>query len=327
MGTVYDAIEKGARHFGHGKLFRSVVARARRMGRLLTTPTVPLHREESIEPFFIVGSGRCGTTLLRRLLQASPDIHIPPENWTFEGCLETFRAHRASLPWRLLADLLLCRHVVENHRWFEGVPAELRSTIHQLEKQERSLARFYDEVYRYHGRYRDATFERWGDKTPINGQKMEALLAVFPNARFVHMLRDGVDVVHSMNTEMVCATSVVSAAKTWTRAVTAAHTFAEQHPDRLLTVRYERMCRSPEEVLREVCTFIDVPYSSRLITRDDHHGEMQEARSVPHYNGVFGEISTDPIGKGRKNMSREDKATIRPHISDALRSEGYDPIH
>ena len=39
----------------------------------------PLHRDEQFEPFFVVGSGRCGTTLLRRLLMESSEAHILPK--------------------------------------------------------------------------------------------------------------------------------------------------------------------------------------------------------------------------------------------------------
>jgi hypothetical protein len=86
------------------------------------------------------------------------------------------------------------------------------------------------------------------------------------------------------------------------------------------------MCRSPEEVLQEACTFIDVPYLPRFVTREDHFGEMQEAHSVSHYENVFGEVSTDSIGKGRSNMSSTEKDKIRPHIGEVLRTEGYNPV-
>jgi len=326
MSIVSDEIRGLASTVGQEENFRSVAARMRGVGHLLTSHSFPLHKNESIEPFFIVGSGRCGTTLLRRLLQASPKVHIPPENWTFGACLADFRAYRVSLPWRTLVDSLLCRHVVENHRWFDDIPDELRRTLHELEDSQRSLARFYDEVYRYHGRCREATFERWGDKTPANVWKMEELLAVFPSARFIHLLRDGVDVVHSGSKIEKYQGEVVRPAKRWVSAVTTAREFAERHPDRLLTVRYERMCRAPEDVLQKVCEFVDVSYSPRLIAREGHYGELQAARSIPHYEKVFGEISTDSIGKGRKNMSSAEKDKVRPHIDEVLQSEGYNPI-
>jgi hypothetical protein len=72
--------------------------------------------------------------------------------------------------------------------------------------------------------------------------------------------------------------------------------------------------------------FIDIPYSPRFLTREDHFGEMQEAHSISHYEGVFEEISTDRIGKGRRCMSNGKKNKIRPHVNDKLRSEGYTPI-
>ena len=40
----------------------------------------PLHGRDRYRPFFIVGSGRCGSTLLRAMLEAHPDVHVPPES-------------------------------------------------------------------------------------------------------------------------------------------------------------------------------------------------------------------------------------------------------
>ena len=41
----------------------------------------PLHRSEDIHPFFIIGPDRSGNTLMRRVLEAHEDVHIPPESY------------------------------------------------------------------------------------------------------------------------------------------------------------------------------------------------------------------------------------------------------
>jgi len=170
MSMMHDAILAAARSVGWEERIRSLADRVRGVGRVLTSQSVPMHRNERVRPFFIVGSGRCGTTLLRRLLQASPEVHIPPENWTFGACIADFRTYRARLPWDGLVDCLLCRHMLENDRWFNTPPSDLRPRLHTLDPEQRSLARFYDELYRYHGDACGAGFERWGTRhRPTSG--------------------------------------------------------------------------------------------------------------------------------------------------------------
>ena len=60
-----------------------------RSRRIVTGQRVPLNRDEGYRPFFIVGSGRSGNTLMRRVLQTSPELHIPPETFVLGDCIES----------------------------------------------------------------------------------------------------------------------------------------------------------------------------------------------------------------------------------------------
>ena len=66
----------------------------------------PLQRGEPYRPFFIVGSGRSGNTVLRRMLCAHGDLHIPPETYVLGDVIRVFRRHRGLL-WRDLVPLVL----------------------------------------------------------------------------------------------------------------------------------------------------------------------------------------------------------------------------
>lgn len=325
MSTIRNIIRKAARTVGRKELLHSI--RARMRGVLhLSRPSSPLNRRENVAPFFIVGSGRCGTTLLRRLLQASPEIHIPPENWSMGGHVAMFRRYRWILSWTALVDLHLGRHAMESHRWFEQPPRELRNRLIQISDEEQSLARLLDEVYRYHGQCQDATFKQWGDKTPLNVGCMSEIIDVFPKGRFIHMLRDGVDVTYSWSRVEKYAGEVVAPSRRWKKAVTEARRFAQNFPDRFLEVRYEDLCHNPRETLRRVCSFIGISFEDALLSRSDHYHEMDAAQSIDHYENAFKSITTDSIGRGRENMSSGQKKALQPIINEKLVCLGYKPV-
>jgi hypothetical protein len=183
-----------------------------------------------------------------------------------------------------------------------------------------------DEMYRYHGERQKATFTRWGDKTPMNVGCMDSIIDIFPRARFVHLLRDGVDVAYSWSRVEKYAGEIVEPSRRWVRSVEAVRQFSDRKSDRTLEVRYEHLCRYPEKTLRRVCKFIDLSFDEELITRTDHHDELSTAQSVPHYRNAFDSISTDSIGNGREGLSRTQKKTLAPLLNEELARQGYEPL-
>ena len=151
-----------------------------RLPAALSGGLCPLSREEPLEPFFVVGPGRSGSTLLRRILQAGPGVHIPPENHGLRFASRAFRRRR-HLCWPELVGLVL-----EVHRstpGFEHLGLELepvRLELEAVDPEERSLARIVDAVYRHHAAGAGVALGRWGDKTPLNCFAMGAIRLVFP---------------------------------------------------------------------------------------------------------------------------------------------------
>jgi Sulfotransferase family len=144
-------------------------------------------------PVFVVGCPRSGTTLLRLMLDAHPDLSIPPES------------HFIPLVWRV-------RDRYETSGGFDGEKMA-RDVFRGIRFRDWSLpeSEVLDELGRvapsdlagsiacffcaYAGRNGK---ERWGDKTPGYSMELPLLASLFPDARFVHLIRDGRDVALSL---------------------------------------------------------------------------------------------------------------------------------
>jgi glycosyltransferase involved in cell wall biosynthesis len=122
---------------------------------------------------------------------------------------------------------------------------------------------------------------RWVDQTPANTLVVDRLAQMFPGARFLHILRDGRRVVHSMvNFHRAIAdpetaerlksagrlppwtTDFRDACRTWVRFVDIASDLCRRHPERAHTVANERLITAPEDAIREVLEFLDAPQES-----------------------------------------------------------------
>lgn len=223
---------------------------------LLRTSKLPLHRNEKYAPFFIVGSGRAGTTLLRRILQASNQVHIPPEIWSFQTTYRRFLKYRSVLPWSDLVAVLTRKYISESNfdHSFKANTLYLIEELTDLPDDSRSLASFIDAVNRAHGNHSGASFTRWGDKTPLNSFHLDEIANVFPDARFIHLIRDPADVVYSyLKYDQVApeVSDIKSGAHRWLKSVQSVSTFAETSSGReqhVIEIHYEKFVHNPEAV-------------------------------------------------------------------------------
>jgi hypothetical protein len=116
---------------------------------------------------------------------------------------------------------------------------------------------------------------RWIDHTPRYTLIVETLAEVFPGASFIHILRDGRDVVHSMlnfpadavpdpavgrflQENVPWLTSMRGACKEWCEHVEAAMAFCDGHADRAMVVRYEDLVAAPEASFQSIYGFLGI---------------------------------------------------------------------
>jgi len=291
---------------------------------MLWYPPVPLHKEEGCRPFFIVGPARSGTTLLRRILQASPEIHIPPEMKTLGRAISFFRRNR-NMRWEHLVHNVVA--LFEFHPDADALGISLRPLAQRLvdaPPEKRSLAHILDSFYRYHGGQNGETFERWGDKTPGNVRYLDRIRAVFPDAKYLCMIRDGVDAVASSLLAGI-KKEVADAAMQWRADIRAARSFARRHPADCREVCYEKLVTDPGAAIKEVYEFLQVGFSPEMIESRDHVDAMTDLSVFEHHAKAGEPITTESIGKGRRGLPPEDRAVVQRLAGDMLRALGYEP--
>jgi len=281
----------------------------------------PLHRDEDMTPFFIVGAGRSGTTLLRRILVASKQVHIPPETYVLAQVIEHYKRN-AYQDWQdLVRD---CMALFEMHPEFDTFQISLRPLLPRLRalpEHERSLAKMLDMFYRYHAEQTGMPSERWGDKTPINTFALDAIVSVFPKAQFIHLLRDGVDVVASC-VQRGLYSDIKAAANRWLRAVQAVQDFSGRYGDQCYQLRYESLAEQPEHEVRALCDWLKLSFSSEMLEQRSHVARLGDM-NYAHYASSTQALSAKFVGRGRNQLSAEEKRWLQGYIGSLLQAQGY----
>lgn len=193
-------------------------------------------------PIFLVGAERSGTTLLRLMLDHHPEIAF---HFEFELAVERIGADGA---W---PDLEAYTRWLETDRiWRESGFSVDRSLDYPrlvdsflVQKRDRDRKRLVG-----------ATVHRHFDR----------LLEIWPNARFLHLVRDGRDVARSVvgmgwaGNPWHGASRWLQAEATWDRLQVALP------PERWVEVRYEQLIADPERALRRLCDFVGVPFDPAM---------------------------------------------------------------
>jgi hypothetical protein len=280
---------------------------------------------------FVVGATRSGTTLLRLMLDAHPDVGIPSETHFFHKLVK--RSERTRISPELLADT-----IITHKRWgdFHLDADELRARFDAIEPFNLSdaLRAFYGLYAEKHGK------TRWGDKTPGYLRYMRRIEWVLPEARFIHLIRDGRDVALSVLPMNWGPSSVPEAAELWVERVTIAR---EQGAlvDHYMEVKYEDLVTETEPTLRRVADFLELPWDAAML---DYHARAEErlkekARDLPRRKSrgdqpaaarmashAMARKPPDPkrIGRWRTEMSAEDREIYESVAGDLLVELGYE---
>jgi hypothetical protein len=233
-------------------------------------------------PFFVVGPGRSGTTLVALLLDTLPTVSFRRET---------------GIVWHVLNDIpdwvwarARKRSLLRLKDTFEEVelPAFGVSLRQFAEMVERARTR-KDFLDRFFGGTLPEGARQWGENCPGDGLVMETILCLYPEARFIVAYRDPRDVVLSFQRKRFGPDTVPRGALQWLVRMRLAGRFARRHPEAVHYVRYEELIEDPASVMERVVRFLGEPGTVDL----DGAFARDESLSGEYRRPI------DPTNKGR----------------------------
>lgn len=204
---------------------------------------------------FIVGAPRSGTTLLRMMVDSHPEIAIPPETGFIPEVLQRMTGN--PVPSRTLFEIITGFETwVDFHLPEESLACRLQR-IKRFNVAD-GLRCFYQLYAERFGK------RRWGDKTPNYGLHLQEIAECLPEARFLHLIRDGRDVAVSIRGLWFAPSrdwGELGADWSWR---VGAFRSQGQHCPFYMEIRYEELVKDTEAVLRKICSFLDISFDSRM---------------------------------------------------------------
>jgi Sulfotransferase family len=266
-------------------------------------------------PLFVLGVRRSGTTLLRVILDRHSELAIPDESY-FVPQLTDRHGERPDLD-AFVDDL---RRLPTLRDWNVS-PEDVRARLRPGTSLGGAIATVYEVYAEGHRK------ARWGDKTPMYMEHLDLLERLFPDALYVHLVRDGRDAAlsflampHGIVTETWAhPRDAAGFACQWKREVLAARALGQRTgPSRYLEVRYEELVAEPEQGLHAICDFARLSFEPNML---DFAGNVDLSQK-PHQQSLAN-APTSGLRRWRDQMSRPDVAAFEGVAGDLLGDLGY----
>jgi hypothetical protein len=275
---------------------------------------------EHVAPFFIVGSSRSGSTLLRLMLASHSRIAIPSETWYLTPLIEKFPCDRPLQKNEITDAVAVMTH---HYTWPDmGLDAaELRRRAANL--SEVCLRDLVEIVYRWHMEVEGKS--RWGDKTPAYIEIVPQLAALFGDAKFVHLIRDGRDVAKSFQKHGWHGPWMHGYTREWLRAVELDRKLSRTLlNERILRVRYEDLVLHPQATLRRICTFIDADFEEQMLQWHGRVANAVPAREKIFHSSLGRDMTASDVGRWKREMTSREIFVAEALIGTQLSHFGYE---
>jgi len=243
---------------------------------------------------FLVGAPRSGTTILQSLLAAHPEVISFPESKFFHYLLydqfagkwpsrmEAFFKDEIKRP-ELLKDFDDSQTVETKANWFVGVLGGLAA------EQNKSI---------------------WLEKTPEHIYFIDDIERFLPDAKFIHILRNGMDTIASMyeatrsfNELWGAGWDLNHCIERWEYAILTSHKYVNKSNH--ILVKYEDLLDDKTKLLREICKFMGIEYDSQMLVNYQEKA-ANLSLNLPWHKGIEREIKTTNVHKYHKFFNRNE---------------------
>ena len=250
---------------------------------------------------FITGSSRSGTSILGEMVAAHPDV-----SYVYEEEV-----------WKKLVNENNGSHVVSVKDVTDQKKQKLRSWMNCYKKDDKIIV----------------------EKNPRHIARLPLIKAIFPEAKIIHIVRDGRDVACSLKTGLCGKTWAHVKPPNWKKIeknyegiIRCAHAWRETMEVAIkdltiishLKVRYEDLLADPEKVAARVLRYLDLkPHTNVTTFCKNIQNDMEDSYVAKHQTRWYTNDHANRIGRWKENMTEEEQKEVEIILRPVLNHFGY----
>lgn len=286
------------------------------------------NKVKSLPFFFIIGRPRSGTTLLRTLFDANPEVIIPLE---CPLIIDLYSKYGKTKIWD--KKKLLSFYVdIQNQREFESWTIDkdkLKDDIFACEGETSFNSMCKIIYYNYISFFDKKDIKLLGDKNPVYSLYSfytKRLIKIFPEAKFIHITRDYRDNILSIQKIDFEAPILPLLAYRWKYSFKQINKVKNKHPELFYTIKYEELVKDPGYHLQNLCDFLKIEYSLEMLEFRKKKDEVLKVHSElieKYQKNLFAPINTTKINLWKKQMSDRDIKVADMVVGKYAELSGY----
>ena len=272
-------------------------------------------------PAFMFGFERSGTTLLSMMMGAHPKLAVPLSVtglwYRYDQTLDEYDQFDSDIvPEKLIKDILKEERIA---LWDETLNFE--DILSHLE--EHSFSGVVAAFHKAYASKKNKPF--WANLDIVTLDEMPSAYAWFPDARFIHIVRDGRDIALSHETMPYGAANTLDCAQTWERRLTTNIKMGSMlPPHQYKVVRYEDLVLESAKTLEDICDFLDLEYSAEML----NYTSMVDGKIPDDRRWLWPELDKKPQKSKcygwKQKMDHKRRVVFEGEAGPLLRDFGYE---
>ena len=286
----------------------------------------------NIPSFFILSNPRSGSSLLRVICEAHPEITVPPECGFMEWWYGKYK------DWKIEDNKTgrfnsFCFDLASSRK-FETWEFDF-SAFNKIvkEHQPKNYSDLAALVYITNGLQKNKSIKVWGDKNNYYIHHIDLLLNLYPKAKMIFIVRDGRDVATSyialknLKSNSPYAPNlpikIADIAHEWNNNnIKVSNSLSSLENDRVLVCRYEDLILDFEYSCKSICLFLNVGFNSSMLKYFEQ--DLEPRATLDWKKKTLTKPDTSAIGKFKKVLSKEEIEIFNSIAKDSLKRFNYE---
>jgi hypothetical protein len=273
------------------------------------------------DPIFIIGTERSGSNLVRLLLNSHPGIAVPhpPHIVRYFAPLEPAYGDlsRDDSFGRLVDDVLA---LLDHHIYAWEIPVDRDRIVREARPRDAFgvYVALYDQYAAAKGK------PRWACKSTFMVHHVDRILARFPDARLLFLVRDPRDVCVSAKKSVFSHFHPYYTAQLWRDEQRKGIAAMDASPKNVLLVKYEELTSEPEREVRRICDFIGEAFDPKMLNFFETDEARKSASLSESWANTAKPVKKDSVGLWRTALPADEIRLVEHVCRAEMARLGYE---
>jgi len=234
-----------------------------------------MHKAQELMGYlFVSGAPRSGTTLLELVLSSHSHITITPETNSFERIFKDSVYFDKKLKEKEFCEIFsLLQSDLKLNSWPDFELKKFFSEVRENLRDSYTLETFFQQLFASYADLKIGGKHYLGNKKGFYASECAYIVnSIFPNTKFLYIVRDPRDAVRSM-IKNISGHTFFSALNIYVERIKNICEINSTLDEKSLIITYEKLVRNPRAVLSEICGYLNIPFEEGML---DFHKDNRE---------------------------------------------------